>query len=334
MKTNNPQITSVDILYNMEDFVFLVSKQGNILFINNTQTPTKIAGELGKPIYDRVFPEHKDMVKKAVQAVFQKGQTTSFEAKISLLNNQSCWLSSRVSSVVVDDKTKAALIVARDTTHEKDIEERIFETMSCEHKRIGQDLHDGLSQHLTGIAFLARVLEQKLITKGLDESSDMRKIVLLVNDAIDHTRRLARGLHLVDLQEGNLEDLMHELIQTTKKIYGIECELYFGSDVVIQEVAVATHVYHIVQEAISNAIKHGKAKKIIITAEKKKNRTVLSILDEGLGIDIMQESSGTGLKIMRYRADMIGANLEIKKGKQRGTIVSCSFFSQKKQGNL
>jgi PAS domain S-box-containing protein len=333
-KTSKLQITSADILNSIEDFVFIVNKQGKLLSSNKLVSFAKTEEFLGQPLYDRIFPEHKDKVKKAVKTVFDTGKAMNIETKASLPGNKGSWLSCRISPVVINKTTRAALIVARDITLEKNIEERIFEMIACEHKRIGQELHDGLSQHLTGISFLAKVLEKKLITKGLGEENDMRKIVLLVNDAIDHTRGLARGLHLVDLQEGNLEDLMQELVQTTKKIYNIDCKLDFGPDVVIKELTVATHLYRIVQEAISNAIKHGKAKKIIVKAKKKKNKVELSIVDEGVGIDVSREPSGTGLKIMRYRADMIGANLEIKKGKQRGTVVSCSFCSQNKQGKL
>jgi PAS domain S-box-containing protein len=219
-----------------------------------------------------------------------------------------------------------------DITERKRLEKAILEISEREQRRIGQDLHDGLGQHLTGIAFMSKVQEQKLKEKRLPYAADAAKIVKLVNEAINKTRELARGLNPVVSESHGLMSALQQLSAEVADVFGLSCQLKCETPVLIEDVSVATHLYHISQEAVSNAIKHGKAKKIRITLTASDGRGVLTVHDDGSGCKkIPRDSKGMGHHIMGHRAKMIGGTLELQSCTPRGTVVTCTFPVQGRQ---
>lgn len=213
-----------------------------------------------------------------------------------------------------------------DITEREQLERALLDISAREQRRIGQDLHDGLGQHLTGIAFMAKVLEKKLAETNAADAADAAKLVKLVNEAVRKTRDLARGLLPVMSDEQGLMSALELWTSEVKDIYGISCSFEYESAVLIQDVAVATHLYHIAQEAVNNAIKHGGAKNIVLRLSAGDDHGILQITDDGSGIsNDRQGSRGMGLHIMSYRSAMIGGRLEIGRNAERGTSVSCTF---------
>jgi len=212
----------------------------------------------------------------------------------------------------------------------KRLEKEILNISERVQKRIGQELHDSIGQQFTGIAFMTKVLEQKLATKLPDEATDAAEIKKLVNQAMDQARSLARGLHPVDLEAGSLTLSLQELAATTENLFGIPCTLKYDKSIQTDDAEVATHLYRITQEAINNAIKHGKTKNIRIELARKKDKSVLKVENDGLDFPEEFEARGTGmgLQIMDHRADIIGASLDIHKAPEGGTIVTCSFSNK------
>jgi signal transduction histidine kinase len=210
----------------------------------------------------------------------------------------------------------------------KRLEKEILNISEREQRRIGRELHDSIGQQFTGIAFMMKVLEQKLTnSRQTDEATDIAEIKKLVNQAMDQTRGLAKGLHPIDLDAGSLVAALQELAATTERMFGVRCALVDDGPAEIDDPEVATHLYRITQEAITNAIKHGKAKDIRIKLACKLNENILTIENDGLAFPEETEAQGTGmgLQIMDHRADIIGASLNIRKGPKDGTIVTCSF---------
>ena len=160
-----------------------------------------------------------------------------------------------------ETKGTPAYIIATgiDITERKRLEQAILEISAREQRRIGQDLHDGLGQHLTGIAFMSKVQEQKLAEKGLPDAVDAAKIVRLVNEAINKTRELSRGLLPVVSESRGLMSALQQWAGEVQDLFGISCTFLCIEPVLIHDDAVATHLYHIAQEAVNNAIKHAKA---------------------------------------------------------------------------
>jgi PAS domain S-box-containing protein len=225
------------------------------------------------------------------------------------------------------EKGTPAYIIATgiDITERKRLEHAILEISSREQRRIGQDLHDGLGQHLTGIAFMSKVQEQKLAEKGLPDAADAAKIVRLVNEAINKTRELSRGLLPVVSESRGLMSALQQWAGEVQDLFGISCTFLCIEPVLIHNDTAATHLYHIAQEAVNNAIKHAKAAHIVIALGASGGRGALAISDDGCGIQKVSGSVGMGLSIMNYRAKMIGGTLDVQPGKPRGTVVSCNF---------
>ncbi|MGA7294033.1 MAG: PAS domain S-box protein [Terriglobales bacterium] len=202
----------------------------------------------------------------------------------------------------------------RDITNRKHLEKTILEISSREQRRIGQDLHDGLGQHLTGIAFMSKVQEQKLMEKKLPEASDAAKIVNLVNEAIHKTRELARGLRPVMSDAQGLMSALQQLAGEVEDLFGVGCRFQCFAPVLIHDDAVATHLYYIAREAVNNAIKHGHARQIVIRLAADDHQGALTIEDDGCGIgDIAPGEKGMGLHLMNYRARMIRGSCEIRR---------------------
>jgi PAS domain S-box-containing protein len=214
----------------------------------------------------------------------------------------------------------------RDITERKHLEKTILEISAMEQRRIGQDLHDGLGQHLTGIAFMSKVQEQKLMDKGLSEASDAAKIVELVNEAINKTRELARGLLPVLSDAHGLMSALQQRASEVEDLFGISCRFQCFTPVLIHDDTVATHLYYIAREAVNNAIKHGHAGQIVISLAADQQQGALTVRDDGCGIgDIAPGNKGMGHHLMNYRARMVGGSLEVQRVATGGTMVTCLF---------
>ncbi len=214
----------------------------------------------------------------------------------------------------------------RDITERKQLEQEILEISSREQQRIGQDLHDDLCQQLTGIELMCQVLEQKLAAKSKSASERAGEIARHVREAITHTRGLARGLSPVEFETNGFMSALQELAANVQKLFHVQCRFECPEPVLIQSNTAATHLYRIVQEAINNAIKHGKASRIVIALQYSGGGVVLSVADNGSGFPATwRATAGLGLRIMKYRAGMVGAALEWRPANGRGAIVSCAF---------
>ena len=213
----------------------------------------------------------------------------------------------------------------RDITERKQLEKEILEISDREQRRIGQDLHDGLCQHLAGIELMSQVLAQKLEPKSKIHARQVNEIAGHVRDAISHTRSLARGLSPVTIESEGLMSALNELATNTEKIFHVLCRCDFDEPVAIEDHAAATHLFRIAQEAVSNAIKHGKASRVVISLHKTRGRILLIISDNGVGFERQPANGkGMGLRIMQSRAGMIGGNMAIEPNGGGGVDVTCA----------
>ena len=234
-----------------------------------------------------------------------------------------------ISAAPLRDATGAVsgiMAVILDITVNQQLIREIIEISGREQIRIGQDLHDGLSQHLTGIAFLSKVLEQKLAAQSSAEAGPAKEITQLVNQSIEMTRGLARGLSPVALGQDGFVLSLRELADTVTGLFNINCLFHGDTAMVVSSNTTATHLFRIAQEAVNNAIKHGHARQVIISLASNHERTVLTIDDDGVGLAPPSDrGKGMGLHIMSYRARMIGASLSVKPRAEGGTVVTCAF---------
>jgi signal transduction histidine kinase len=204
----------------------------------------------------------------------------------------------------------------------KGLEGEILEISDREQQRLGQELHDGLCQHLTAVAFMARSVATRLKNHRVIDAVDIEKIAQLVNDAAADTRNLSRALHRVDIDSAGFITALQDLVD--REIWKTPCRLEATPSFHIKDDAAAAQLYPIAREAVINANKHAQAREILIQLERSRQELVLSVADDGVGFKREPKpKQGLGLHIMNYRAQSIGGRLEIKSRKKGGTRVIC-----------
>jgi signal transduction histidine kinase len=209
------------------------------------------------------------------------------------------------------------------------LEQEVLEISDRERREIGHTLHDGLSQHLAGIELMSRVLEQNISKKSKAGAEQAAKIAEHVRQAIGQTRMVARGLSPVSIEANGLMSALQELANTVSKMFAIECHFQCPKPILISDNAVATHLYRIAQEAINNGIKHGKSKKVEVCLLRNDSGLIqLVVTDWGKGFaKAASNNGGMGLQIMKYRANMIGASLNVHDSGNKGVRVVCTLKS-------
>lgn len=213
-----------------------------------------------------------------------------------------------------------------DITERKRTEQAVLEVGASVQRQIGQDLHDGLGQHLTGIAFMSKVLEQKLADGSHAEAAEAAKIVRLVNEAVHKTRELARGLLPVVSDADGLMSALTQWSREVEDLFHIPCRFICLEPVRVTDVGAATHLYHIAHEAVNNALRHAAPTTMVVSLCRSNGMGVLTVEDDGVGVSQVQPGrAGLGLHIMRYRANIIGGTLEVRRGAVSGTVVCCRF---------
>src|SRR5215211_6489824 len=204
----------------------------------------------------------------------------------------------------------------------KGLEGEILSVSDREQQRLGQELHDGLSQHLTAVAFMARSVAMRLKNHRVVDAADIDRIAQLVNDAASDTRDLSRALHRMDVDAAGLVIALEDLVD--REIWRTPCRLQIRPSFRIEDDMAAAHLYRIAREAVINANKHAQAREIVVKLENSPRGMALHVIDDGIGCSNESRlKQGLGFHIMNYRAQLIGAHLEIASRKTRGTRVSC-----------
>ncbi|UCE71430.1 MAG: PAS domain S-box protein [Nitrospiraceae bacterium] len=216
--------------------------------------------------------------------------------------------------------------IDRDITERKRLENAVLEIEEKERRRIGHDLHDGLGQLLSAIAFKCQALENVLENNVPDEAVIAGEITSLAEKAKDNTRHLSRGLLPLEMEERGLMVALEELASNTEKMFDLSCVLMCDRPVEISNQTAELHLFRIAQEAVHNAARHGSPEHIGINFVHEHDEIKMTNTDDGEGISEPNETKdGLGLKIMQYRAGMIGASCEIKPLPAGGTQVICVY---------
>jgi signal transduction histidine kinase len=211
----------------------------------------------------------------------------------------------------------------------KRLEKEILEISDREQRRIGQDLHDGLGQQLTAIELMCETLRSNLNSGSPEVQQQAEQICHFLRQAIGHTRGLAHGLAPFKVETGGLQATLLELAQTTTALRRLKCRLDYPATVPTPSGETATHLYRIAQEAVNNAVRHSKANEITIRLSNQKDTLRLEIVDNGKGLpQTAQSGRGMGLHIMKHRASVIGAQLELTSQPGKGVTVTCTLPNQ------
>jgi signal transduction histidine kinase len=208
--------------------------------------------------------------------------------------------------------------------HSQRLEREIVNISETEQRRIGQDLHDGLCQNLAALGCAAESLRDDLQKLHLSpEAASAGELAELLRDAVVETRDLARGLAPAQVAQMGLVLALESLAQSVSRLQGITCAFQSNGQGANYDERVALHLYRIAQEAINNAIRHGKARNIVVSLGATGQLMTLCVSDDGAGISQSVSANGMGLAIMRYRARLTNGELSVERRKGGGTMVSC-----------
>jgi len=206
------------------------------------------------------------------------------------------------------------------------LELAVLEVSERERRNIGHDLHDGLSQHLTGTALVAQAVEAQLSARSAPETAEVRRIVELIEQGIEETRSLAKGLLLPEIERDGLAMALQELAGVIRAQFRVGCEFSCEDHISLEENGTATHFYHIAQEAARNAVRHGAARHVSIRLSLQSGNIILTVRDDGTGLPPPPaRGHGLGLQIMAHRAAIVGARFRVEAQAGGGTLAVCEL---------
>jgi PAS domain S-box-containing protein len=318
-----------NLFENASDMVFTQDLTGHITSINRIgeqilRCPRK--GILGRDLAAFVAEDQRDAVRQWLAEEIRGGELAT--AEWDFVNAAGQRLRLEISALLVQRAGSGTEVesVARDITERSHLEREILETSNREQRRIGHDLHDGVCQQLVAIAYRMDIVGEQLEEKGVPESAELTRIGGLLNEAIQQTRGVARGLFPVRLAESGLESALEELAANINHLFKIQCQFKCEQPLPSLDSTLSLHLYYIAQEAVSNAVRHGKATQVNLTLTGTGDRFTLEIQDNGSGFRLpLTDSAGMGIRIMRYRARVIGATLNLKSEPNQGTQIAVQF---------
>lgn len=281
------------------------------------------AAVVGRDVRDLLAPAHREAYEAFHQRVLA-GSTETLEFEIIGLTGERRWMDSHAAPLRnADGEVIGQLAVTRDITESRRLSRSLIEAADLEQRRIGHDLHDGLGQDLTGVALMLKGLQGQLDRPSDAVRADIEEVIRLVNQMLRNTRALARGLSPVALEQGGLGRALDQLVSRAREAGKVRARLTVRAaslDALEQQAAI--QLYRIAQEACTNVVRHAQATWLEVRLLDTRDGLRLRISDDGRGLPIGSAGAeGLGLRIMRYRAGLIGAVLEVVRRPQGGTAV-------------
>jgi len=318
-----------DLFENANDVVFTHDLAGRLTSINKAGErllQRSRAEILSKNLLDFVIDEQRPAARRWLAQLSQAGEASAGEWDFVNASGQRLRLEINTRLIDQDGRQGEAEGVARDVTERKRLEREILEISNKEQQRIGHDLHDGVCQQLAAIAYRSHVLASRLQKKAVSEADEVETLGDLISETLVQTRGVARGLFPVRLEENGLASALEELAADTASVYHVNCRFTSLNPVPPLENGVALHLYYIAQEAALNAARHSRGTNVVITLENDPDRMSLKIRDDGGGFQPATGGHpGMGINIMRYRARVIGATLDLTSLPGAGTEITCTL---------
>ncbi len=319
------------ILKNVHDAVFYVDSAGIILNWNDGASRIfEFSDATGLSILDICpYQGNHPFTQKIVPLVKKSGSAEEVMS-CCLKSGKELVFRAKVTAMTQGGKT-GYVICASDETKQRKLEAEILRVTENEQRRIGQDIHDELCSQLSGIGMLAKVLEDQLRRHNEKEAEMISNISLMVADAGQKARHIAKGLVPAALETLGLSGAIRELMEQNQKLFGVECVVTVLGESNLDSLAPGTcvQIYRITQEATTNALKHSDATLIQVRLTCEKSVVKLEIMDDGKGIPDDIISTGLGMMTMRQRAEMVGADFHLNSFAGKGTHIICNIPTRK-----
>lgn len=314
------------VVHDQTEVICRFDPAGKVEFVNDAGvrlTGRHVDELLGSSWFELIEPGEHAQVTAALAALSPDAPITQQELRVVAANGR--WYQWTIRGFF---DAKGALsgyqAVGRDIDQIKQLEGQIREVSNREQKRIGHDLHDGLGQELTGISLMLKTLAQDIERAAPELAPRVESVHEMVAQCISSAKALAQGLAPVHLEGDGFGGAMGQLAANIESVYGIPVHYCGTRGLSIADEGLATDLYRIVQEALSNAAKHAKARSTALRLRLEGRDLVLEVEDDGVGLDWEAgRHRGMGLKIMQYRANIVGASLSFEPGTRGGTLVRC-----------
>ncbi len=314
---------------NAKDIIIVYDENGSINYLNNSGYETfgiKKDSNNTINVRDILFPGIEYLTPSALIDESRR-DFKNYKNRIEVSNflGEMIQLETISSPIKLDSENYGMLVVGRDVTERKQLEREIILISERIRQQVSRDLHDDLNPHLIGIEALSQVLSMTLKKNQIPESADAEKIAALINKAITKTHRLARGLCPIDLESSGIQTPLMNLMKLVRNLYKVECKFTYDESIIIEDITLATNLYYIAQEATLNAAKYSGGSLITITLERSSDNLTLTIEDNGSGIkkeNDKDKNIGMGLKIMKYRSEIIDGVFSIRKNRPKGTTIN------------
>ncbi len=266
------------------------------------------------------FPAGRDAVARALA-----GHASQFEIAVDDGHGQEGRIAFHLFRDGVDDD--GAIFFAQDVSSRRGLERELLQAVDAERQRIGADLHDEVGQLLTGIACLSKALANRLQERDGVGAEDAATVADVANEALTHTRLLARGLVPGRVAAAGLAVALEELRSQIERMHGVEVQLDLPANGLAYDPETAAHLFRIVQEATANAVRHGNATHVAVSFRTTDARHCVVVEDNGRGFDPAGplQSCGAGLGLMRYRATLIGGCLQIASQPAHGVRIEVTY---------
>jgi signal transduction histidine kinase len=228
----------------------------------------------------------------------------------------------RESDLAVKLVESAGAMLARVFEREQ-VERQLAESREREQRRIGRELHDTISQDLTGITLMGERIAEELEDERSRFAAKLRTLVGHISRSRARVHALSRGLLPVEIESSEMDTALLYLAQSAREVHGVECRVRCDPDIDVGDGTVAKHLVHIAQESIQNAVKHSGADRIDVELTRRGRRVRLTVTDDGKGFSPRRQAAGVGLRLMRHRAGAIGGEFAVTSRPGRGTRVRC-----------
>jgi signal transduction histidine kinase len=242
-------------------------------------------------------------------------------AVMEFFSNQVTQFDRRLMEITPDIGIQLGHVVER-----KRFEKEIADATEAEQRRIGIDIHDGVGQELTGLRYMAQTHAESLARQSSPDTQTAQRMTESLERVQQQILAIIRKLVPVDVDTKGLVAALRGLACQVTQAHELTCEFECNEPIFLTDAALGTHLYRIVQEAVRNAIKHAHANRIVIRLTEEGGKLILLVADDGIGITETESLPGIGLRSMKHRAGLIGANLDIRAGEKVGTQVSCTVF--------
>lgn len=320
------------ILETTVDAIITINDRGKIRTFNQAAEnlfqykDTDVIGKNVKVLMPEPYKrEHDDYIKNYLQTGHRKIIGIGREVTGRRKDGSTFPMYLAVSEVTLSDHRIFTGII-RDISEQRRLEQEILRISEHERRRIGQDLHDGLGQMLTGIGLISKNIAEQLSKEEHSLAEETSEITTLIREADQHARELARGLVPVEFDTEGLTAALDRLTSHAKKLFDIECTFKSSGKIQFEDATNVTHLYRIAQESVSNAVKHGNASRVEIQLSGTDSHVRLRVRDNGIGFpDDWDEHGGLGVRIMQFRASLIGANLEVSDADEGGALITCTM---------